>query len=82
MSTKTISLKMEAYTRLRAARKYRSESFSDVVLRATWPEDTVTAGGVLALYRVRPARFSNEELDRVDAINRSDTPQEDKSVSR
>lgn len=82
MSTKTISLKMEAYTRLRAARKYPSESFSEVVLRATWPEDTVTAGALLALYRVRPARFSNDELDRVDAIKRSDAPPEDKWVSR
>ena len=78
MSTKTISLKMEAYDRLRAARTYPSESFSDVVLRATWPEDTVTARELLALYRDRPARFSTEELDRVDALKRNVAAPEDK----
>jgi hypothetical protein len=36
MSTKTVSLKKEAYDRLRAARRYPGESFSDVVLRARW----------------------------------------------
>ena len=49
MGTKTVSLKDEAYGRLRAARRYPDESFSEVVLRATWPEDTITARGLLAL---------------------------------
>ena len=82
MGTKTISLKMEAYEKLRAARRYPTESFSEVVLRATWPEATVTARELLALYRVRPATFSLEELDRVSALNRTDTPPEDKWASR
>ncbi len=42
MAVRTISLKTEAYERLKAARRYPAESFSEVVLRATWPEDTVT----------------------------------------
>jgi predicted CopG family antitoxin len=42
MGTKTVSLKDEAYNRLKSARRYPGESFSEVVLRATWPEDTIT----------------------------------------
>jgi hypothetical protein len=37
IASKTITLKLEAYNRLRAARRYPTESFSEVVLRATWP---------------------------------------------
>jgi predicted CopG family antitoxin len=82
MSVKTISLKLEAYNRLRAARRYPSESFSEVVLRATWPEDTVTARELLALARTGRVRFSDEELDRVEALKRRETPPEDKWASR
>lgn len=39
MATKTISLKVEAYERLRSARRYREESFSEVVMRATHLRD-------------------------------------------
>jgi hypothetical protein len=67
MSTKTISLKREAYDRLRAARRYPEESFSEVVLRATWPEDTVTASNLLRLYRGRRPRLPERLLDRVEA---------------
>lgn len=37
MATKTISLKVQAWNRLRAARRRPDESFSEVVLRAEWP---------------------------------------------
>ena len=85
MSTKTISLKKEAYERLRAARRYPDESFSEVVLRATWPEDTITARAFLDLHRAgRPhfSHFSNDELDRIEALKRLDAPPEDKWAAR
>ena len=77
LSSKTISLKQEAYERLRAARRYSSESFSEVVLRATWPEDTVSARGLLA--RLRKARpwFSESELQTLAELKDSDVPPED-----
>ena len=78
MSVKTISLKIEAYNRLRAARRYPEESFSEVVLRATWPEDTVTAREFLALGRGRRGPFTNEELDSIEALKHRDAPPEDK----
>jgi predicted CopG family antitoxin len=68
MATRTISLKDEAYNRLRAARRYPGESFSEVVLRATWPEDTITAAGLLAALRTRREHIEPEELDRLEAM--------------
>ena len=78
MGTKTISLKTEAHERLKAARRYPTESFSEVVLRATWPEDTVTARELLAMVRSSPPWFTAEELDAIEAADRSDAPPEDK----
>jgi predicted CopG family antitoxin len=67
MAVKTVSLKLEAYEKLKAARKYPSESFSEVILRARWPEDTITAGELLELYRTRGPLFTEEELDEIEA---------------
>ena len=82
MSVKTISLKLEAYERLRTAKRYPGESFSQVVLRATWPEDTITARELLARARTRGALFAEAELNRVDAAKRREVPPEDKWASR
>ena len=82
MSTKTISLKKEAYDRLRSARRYPTESFSEVVLRATWPEDTVTARGLLDLHRRGSRPFTDKELDRIAALKRRDVAPEDKWARR
>ena len=78
MGTKTISLKDEAYDRLKAARRYADESFSEVVLRATWPEDTVTARAFLALLGARRVHLRADELDRTEALKERDRPPEDK----
>jgi len=82
MSSKTISVKIEAYQRLRAARRYPGESFSEVVLRARWPEDTITARELRARAQARGPRFSEADLDRIDALKRLDAPPEDKWASR
>jgi predicted CopG family antitoxin len=78
MATKTISLKIEAYQRLRTARRYPDESFSDIVLRATWPEKTLTAGELLEHLRSTPPVLTQEALDRVDAASRRDAPPDEK----
>jgi Putative antitoxin len=82
MAAKTISLKQEAYDRLRAARRYPTESFSEVVLRATWPEDTISAGGLLALMRSSLPWFTDDELDAIETAKRNDAPPEDKWTAR
>ena len=78
MGTKTISLKDEAYKRLKAARRYPDESFSEVVLRATWPEDTITGRDLLALLASSRAHFRVDELDRIEVASEGDQPPEDK----
>ena len=80
--TKTISLKTEAYERLRGARRYAGESFSEIVLRASWPEDTVTGRSLLAHWRAYGPVFSGVELDRVEATRAADAPPEDKWQDR
>lgn len=82
MSTKTITLKKEAYDRLRAARRYPTESFSEVVLRATWPEDTITSRELLDRLRSGVRHFTTDELDRIDALKRHDDFPENKWAKR
>ncbi len=78
MPTKTISLKLEAYEKLRAARREPTESFSQVILRARWPEDTTTAAELLRRVRERGSLFGEEDLDRIDRLKADDAPPEDK----
>jgi hypothetical protein len=82
MATKTISLRVEAYERLSAARRFPGESFSEVVLRASWPESTTTAGEWLSLCRERGPAFSTEEIDRLERLKSADEPPEDKWAKR
>ena len=82
VSTKTISLKLEAYERLKGAKAYPDESFSEVVLRARWPETTLTAAELVTMCRERGPTFSLEELDRIDDLKQGDEPPEDKWAKR
>lgn len=78
MATKTISLKLDAYEKLRAARRRPSESFSQVILRAHWPEESVTGGELLRRYREQGGCLPEQDLNRLDELKASDTPPEDK----
>ncbi len=78
MATKTISLKEEAYERLRRAKRDSSESFSDVVMRATWDDMTITSRALLKLVRDRGPLYSEADLDAIEAASRSDLPPADK----
>ena len=49
-----------------------------MVLRATWPEDTITAKALLALYRAGRPHLTDKEIDRIETFKRDDLPPEDK----
>ena len=82
MAIKTVSLKTEAYERLKTARRYPTESFSEVILRARWPEDTMTGEELLRRYRGRGASFTETELSAIEAAKAADRPAEDKWATR
>ena len=76
MATKTISVDMEAYERLRRARRVPSESFSQVIKRAKWPEPPKTANAMIRALACVPV-LDEDVLDRMDAAQASDRPPED-----
>lgn len=77
MATKTISLRLEAYERLRRA-KHAGESFSDVVMRAEWPAQPSTGGEYLAHARERGPVYEAAELDEIEELGITDAPPHDK----
>ena len=71
MATKTITLELDAYEKLRHAKKSDRESFSEVVRRARWDDDAPTGATILAHLRElrakRPeALLPDEVLDRIE----------------
>ena len=77
MATKTISIKEDAYQRLVAAKR-GNESFTQVVLRAVWPEQTITGREFLKRMEVEGSTFLGQELDAIDLHKASDVPPVDK----
>lgn len=65
MATKTITLEIDAYEKLRAAKR-RGESFTEVVRRAAW-ENTPAMGSTLREYfRRGGSGVSDKYLDAVE----------------
>lgn len=78
MATKTISLAVEAYERLRSARRSPSESFTQVILRAQWPAQPMTAGEYLVYRRATGTTLAQEDLAILEEAQRNDLPPENK----
>ena len=76
MATKTISIDLEAYERLRRARHAPDESFSRVIKRAQWCAEKRTAAGLLGAFEEAPLP-DPEALVRLDEAQRADAPPED-----
>lgn len=76
MATKTISVDLEAYERLRRARLSPDESFSRVIKRARWRDERKTAAGLLLALEETP-QTDPAVLERLDEAQRSDAPPED-----
>ncbi len=71
MATKTITLEIDAYEKLRAAKRGK-ESFTSVVRRAILPESLKTGKELLAMLGSRSASFTEEELSAVEEADRRD----------
>jgi hypothetical protein len=70
MATKTISLELDAYEKLKRAKRSERESFSEVVRRARWDGAASTGPQILAglteLLRRHPDSFLPDDvLDRI-----------------
>jgi hypothetical protein len=71
MATKTISLELDAYERLRAFKR-PGESFSEVVRRAVFPDVPPKGDDLLAYFRSGGSGVSNDYLDAVEQAAQND----------
>jgi len=76
MATKTISLELDAYEKLRA-RKRAGESFSEVVRRAEFRDAPPTGGELLEYFRKGGSRVEESYLSAVENADLSDKAPDD-----
>jgi Putative antitoxin len=77
VATKTISVDLEAYERLRSARRSPNESFSQVIKRAQWRNEAATAAALLDALGQLPT-VDDDVLARLDEAQLADAPPEDR----
>ena len=68
MATKTITLELDAYERLKRAKRSPRESFSSVVRRARFDDDVPTVADLLVHMERRTDFVSEEVLDEMDRV--------------
>jgi hypothetical protein len=61
---------------------YEGESCSDVVLRARWPKETITARELARIYREKSPFFEETELAGIERLKSDDQPPETKWADR
>jgi hypothetical protein len=73
MATKTISIDMEAYEKLRRARSRPGESFSQVIKRGRWDRPASTAAALLEALDAAPI-LDEPTLAHLERAQASDHP--------
>ncbi|HUF61532.1 MAG TPA: antitoxin VapB family protein [Verrucomicrobiales bacterium] len=76
MATKTITLELDAYEKLRRAKK-PGESFSQVVRRAAFPDEPLTGARLRAYLRAGGSGISETYLDSVEKALQHDPVPDD-----
>ena len=76
MATKTVTLELDAYEKLRAAKR-AGESFSEVVRRAAFADTPLTAANLRAYYRSGGSGVSARYLDSVEKASKHDPVPDD-----
>jgi hypothetical protein len=76
MATKTITLEIDAYEKLRAAKK-AGESFSEVVRRASFADGPLTGEALLVYLRSGGGGVSERYLDAVETAAKLDPVPDD-----
>lgn len=74
MATKTITLEIDAYERLKSAKRFPRESFSEVVRRLPLPPDAMTAREFLEMSRRRGGQLTDGDCQVIDELNAADLP--------
>ena len=75
MTTKTISVDLDAYDRLRRARIRPDEPFSQVIKRARWDAPSATGAALLAALQNAPLA-DDAVIERLEATQQEDgTPE-------
>jgi hypothetical protein len=73
MATKTITLELDAYEKLRLSKR-RGESFTEVIRRARFEEFVATGASLRRYFRKGGSGVSEDYLNAVDAAERNDQP--------
>jgi len=76
MATKTISLELDAYEKLRLSKR-PGESFTEVVRRAGFDDSAPTGADLLRFFRGGGSGLGEEYLDAVEAADKNDHPPDD-----
>ena len=71
MATKTITLELDAYEKLRQVKR-GGESFTEVVRRAIWLDAPATGEALLQYYRKGGSGVSGKYLDAVEEAAKHD----------
>lgn len=74
MATKTITLEIDAYERLKSAKNFPQESFSEVVRRLPLRSDAMTAGQFLEMFRRRGVLLTEADCQVINELNAADLP--------
>jgi hypothetical protein len=76
MATKTITLELDAYEKLRLAKR-PGESFTEVVRRSRFEEVSATGTGLRKYLRGGGAGVSETYLNAIEAADKNDRPPDD-----